>query len=92
MANEYNKNYDHAASYYIIYDYDDNNYDDNNHDDNDDDDADNDNDDSDTNKTKYVQFPPMENGGEEEVCGAKKRKPLKTTKLQVFELILMFEL
>ena len=34
----------------------------------------------------------MENGGEEEVCGAKKRKPLKTTKLQVLELILMFEL
>ena len=34
----------------------------------------------------------MENGGEEELSGAKKRKPLKTTKLQVLQLILMFEL
>ena len=87
MTNEYNENYDHAASYY---DYDDNNHDDN--DDDNDDDADNGDDDTDTNKTKCVQFPPMENGGEEELSGAKKRKPLKTTKLQVLELILMFEL
>ena len=35
-------------------------------------------------KQIYVQFPPLESGGgEEEVSGAKKRKPLKTTKLQV---------
>ena len=33
-------------------------------------------------KDRIVQFPPLENGGEE-VSGAKKRKPLKTTKLQV---------
>ena len=84
MTNEYNENYDNAASYC--------DYDDNNHDDNDDDDADNGDEDADTNQTKYVQFPPMENGGEEELSGAKKRKPLKTTKLQVLELILMFEL
>ena len=37
-------------------------------------------------KQIYVQFPPMESGGgEEEVSGAKKRKPLKTTKLQVLD-------
>ena len=92
MTNEYNENYDHAASYY---DYDDNNHDDNDDDDDDDDDdadKDDDDDDADINQTKYVQFPPMENGGEEELSGAKKRKPLKTTKLQVLELILMFEL
>ena len=87
MTNEYNENYDNAASYY---DYDDNNHDDN--DDDDDDNADNGDEDADINQTKYVQFPPMENGGEEELSGAKKRKPLKTTKLQVLELILMFEL